>query len=138
VNPENKGTVVARGTKIIPETPCFIVKKDQILLSVSSLDFSFIVEQNISEIFDFLHKYKMKVSLIQNSAISFSVCMEDKYQNFTELLEALKIKFNLEYFKEVTLLTIRHFNEDAIKKIEHNKKVLLKQLTRETVQIVIQ
>lgn len=138
VNPENKGTVVTRGTKIVPETPCFIVKKDQILLSISSLDFSFIVEQNISEIFDYLHKYKMKVSLIQNSAISFSVCMEDKYQNFTELLEALKIKFNLEFYKEVTLLTIRHFNEDAIKKIEHNKKVLLKQLTRETVQIVIQ
>ncbi|MDH5412986.1 MAG: aspartate kinase [Flavobacteriaceae bacterium] len=138
VNPENKGTVVTRGTKIIPETPCFIVKKDQILLSISSLDFSFIVEQNISEIFDFLHKYKMKVSLIQNSAISFSVCMEDKYQNIIELLEALKIKFNLEFYKEVTLLTIRHFNEDAIKKIEHNKKVLLKQLTRETVQIVIQ
>jgi aspartate kinase len=138
VNPENKGTVVTRGTKIIPEIPCFIVKKDQILLSISSLDFSFIVEQNISEIFDFLHKYKMKVSLIQNSAISFSVCMEDKYQNISELLEALKIKFNLEFYKEVTLLTIRHFNEDAIKKIEHNKKVLLKQLTRETVQIVIQ
>ncbi|MBT8384867.1 MAG: aspartate kinase [Bacteroidia bacterium] len=138
LNPENKGTVVTRGTKIVPETPCFIVKNDQILLSISSLDFSFIVEQNISEIFDFLHKYKMKVSLIQNSAISFSVCMEDKYQNFTELLEALKIKFNLEFYKEVTLLTIRHFNEDAIKKIEHNKKVLLKQLTRETVQIVIQ
>lgn len=138
MNPENKGTVVTRGTKIIPETPCFIVKKDQILLSISSLDFSFIVEQNISEIFDFLHKYKMKVSLIQNSAISFSVCMEDKYQNITELLEALKIKFNLEFYKEVTLFTIRHFNEDAIKKIEHNKKVLLKQLTRETVQIVIQ
>ena len=138
VNPENKGTVVTRGTKIIPETPCFIVKKDQILLSISSLDFSFIVEQNISEIFDYLHKYKMKVSLIQNSAISFSVCMEDKYQNFTELLEAIKIKFNLEFYKEVTLLTIRHFNEEAIKKIELNKKVLLKQLTRETVQIVIQ
>ena len=138
VSPENKGTVVTRGTKIVPETPCFIVKKDQILLSISSLDFSFIVEQNISEIFDFLHKYKMKVSLIQNSAISFSVCMEDKYQNFSELLEALKSKFNLEFNKDVTLFTIRHYNEDAIKKIERNKKVLLKQLAKETVQIVIQ
>ncbi|MGB5362459.1 MAG: aspartate kinase [Aureibaculum sp.] len=138
VNPGNEGTVVTRGAKIVPETPCFIVKKDQILLSISSLDFSFIVEQNISEIFDFLHKYKMKVSLIQNSAISFSVCMEDKYQNFTDLLEALKNKFNVEFNKDVSLFTIRHFSEDAIKKIERNKKVLLKQLTKETVQIVIQ
>lgn len=69
--PQNKGTKVDRGRQIKPEIPCFIVKKDQILLSISSIDFSFIVERNISDIFDLLHKHKMKVNLIQNSAISF-------------------------------------------------------------------
>jgi aspartate kinase len=138
VNPKNDGTKVSRGVQIFPETPCFIVKKDQILLSISSLDFSFIVERNISEIFNLLHEYKMKVNLIQNSAISFSVCLEDKHKKFDGLLDELKDKFKIDFHKEVTLYTIRHFTEEAIKKIEKDNKLLLKQLTQETVQIVIE
>ena len=138
VYPENKGTTVTRGTQIVPETPCFIVKKDQLLLSISSIDFSFIVERNISEIFELLHLHKMKVRLIQNSAISFSVCLDDKYHNFDALLKALKNKFTIHFYNAVSLYTIRHFNESAVKEIEKNNKVLLKQVTRETVQIVVQ
>lgn len=136
--PKEKGTAVTRGARIIPETPCFIVKSNQILLSVSSLDFSFIVEQNISMIFGLLHEYKMKVNLIQNSAISFSVCLEDKYYTFDKLTEALRSHFSVEFYKEVTLHTIRHFDEQSIAAIEEGNKVLLKQLSKETVQIVIQ
>lgn len=138
INPENNGTTVSRGAHLVPNIPCFIVKKNQILLSISSIDFSFIVEKNISEIFDLLHQYKMKVNLIQNSAISFSVCLDDNYQNINNLLNQLKTKFNIEYYKDVSLYTIRHFNEAAIKKIELNNNILLKQLSRETVQIIIQ
>ncbi len=138
VNPANSGTTVIRGVHISPEIPCFIVKKDQILLSISSIDFSFIVERNISEIFELLHQHKMKVNLIQNSAISFSVCMDDEYNNFDELLNTLKNKFNIEFQKEASLYTIRHFDKNAIKKIEKDNKILLKQLSKETVQIVIQ
>ncbi len=138
VNPTNKGTIVSRGQKIIPEIPCFIVKKNQILLSISSLDFSFIVEQNISEIFELLHEHKMKVSLIQNSAISFSVCLEDSYHNFEELRQHLRNKFKVDFHKEVSLYTIRHFNIAAVKEIENYNKVLLKQSTIETMQMVVQ
>jgi aspartate kinase len=138
VNPEKDGTTVSRGVHLLPEMPCFIVKKGQILLSISTIDFSFIVERNMSEIFELLHQYKMKVNLIQNSAISFSVCMDDKYNNFDGLLSKLKNKFNIDFDKEVSLYTIRHFDEGAIKKIEKNNKILLKQLSKETVQIVIQ
>ncbi len=138
VKPENKGTTVGRGIHILPEIPCFIVKKNQILLSISSIDFSFIVERNISEIFELLHEHKMKVNLIQNSAISFSVCMDDAYGNFENLLSELKNKFNIDFDKAVSLYTIRHFNENAITKIEDTNKVLLKQMSKETVQIVIQ
>ncbi len=137
IKPENNGTTVSRGVHMIPETPCFIVKKNQILLSISSIDFSFIVERNISEIFELLHRNKMKVNLIQNSAISFSVCLHDEYQNFEKLLDQLKKKFKIEFNKEVSLYTIRHFDEEAIKKIEKDNKILLKQLSKETVQIVI-
>jgi len=135
--PKNEGTMVSRGVRIKPEMPCFIVKKDQILLSVSSIDFSFIVERNISDIFDLLHKHKMKVNLIQNSAISFSVCMDDYFNNFQNLLEDLKDKFKIDFNKDVSLYTIRHFNKDAISKIEKNNTILLKQISKETVQIVI-
>jgi len=137
INPDNDGTKVSRGVHIFPETPCFIIKKEQILLSISSLDFSFIVERNISEIFNLLHKYKMKVNLIQNSAISFSVCLEDKHNKFDLLLDTLKDKFKIETQKDVSLYTIRHFTPEAIEKIEKGNKVLLKQLTKETVQIVV-
>ncbi|MCB0475184.1 MAG: aspartate kinase [Flavobacteriaceae bacterium] len=133
-----RGTVVTRGSKILPEVPCFIVKKDQILLSLSTLDFSFIVEQNISKIFGLLHTYKMKVNVIQNSAISFSVCMEDKYLNFEHLLSAIKGEFRAEYFKGVTLYTVRHFDESAVMAIEKGHKILLKQITKDTVQLIIE
>ena len=137
-NTAQQGTVVTRGLKISPEVPCFIVKKDQILLSISTLDFSFIVEQNISKIFGLLHDYKMKVNVIQNSAISFSVCMEDKYLNFEHLLSAIKGEFRAEYFKGVTLYTVRHFDESAVMAIEKDHKILLKQITKDTVQLIIE
>ena len=137
VHPENTGTTVARGEAIHPVQPCFIVKKNQILLSISSLDFSFIVEQNISDIFAFLHDYKMKVNLIQNSAISFSVCLEDNYHLFDKLVNTLKSKFKIDYYQDVSLFTIRHFTQDAIRQIEEGNNLLLKQLTQDTVQIVI-
>ena len=138
VNPNQIGTSVLRGEAIYPEVACFIVKRDQILLSISSIDFSFIVERNISEIFNVLHEQKMKVNLIQNSAISFSICLEDKYDNFENLLLILKDKFKINFQKGASLFTIRHFTNDAIAQIEKNNKVLLKQLTKETVQIVIE
>ncbi len=138
IRPEKKGTLVAKGEHILPEIPCFIIKKDQILLSISSLDFSFIVERNISEIFGLIHEKKMKVNLIQNSAISFSICLEDKYQNFDKLISALKDQFKIDFHKGVSLYTVRHFSLDTMKQIEHNNKVLLKQITKETVQIVIE
>lgn len=138
VNPEKLGTTVTKGHKIVPELPCFIVKKNQILLSIATRDFSFVVEQNISEIFSLLHQYKMKVNLIQNSAISFSVCLDDKYENFEKLLNRLTEKFTAKFYKNVSLYTIRHFNENAVQKIEKGNKVLLKQLNLETVQVVIE
>lgn len=135
--PENKGTVVRKGVNLIPKTPCFIVKKNQILLSISAKDFSFIMEDDISEIFDFFHQYKLKVNLIQNSAISFSVCLEDNFNTFKELYEKLKLNYLCLYNENVSLFTIRHFTETSIREIEKGKEVLVKQLSRETVQIVV-
>lgn len=137
-HPENEGTKVCRGNgcAVVPKLPCFIVKKNQVLISLSSLDFSFMVEENISEVFQLFHQYQMKVDLIQNSAISFSVCVDNKFNQLEKLIQHLKAKFRVTYQTGVSLYTIRHFNEAAITSVEKGKKVLLKQLTHNTVQMV--
>jgi aspartate kinase len=136
INPLLPGTSVAKGADLEPYLPCFIVKRNQLLISLSSIDFSFIMEENISEIFALFHRFKLKVNLIQNSAISFSVCVEDKFGNFTELNTLLSKKFKVDFTENVTLYTIRHFDEKAAQLVEENKTVLLKQVSRETMQIV--
>ena len=136
INPLLPGTSVSKGEDLDPKTSCFIIKKNQLLISLSAIDFSFIMEENISEIFGLLHKYKIKVSLIQNTAISFSVCIEDKFGNFNELKTILSKKFKVSYNENVSLYTIRHFTKEASEMVEKDKEVLLKQISRETLQIV--
>lgn len=136
LNPDGFGTSVKKGQPLDPHLSCYIVKRNQVLLSLSSLDFSFIVEDNISQIFSLFHKYQIKVGLIQNSAISFSVCLEDKFAHLDELLIKLKAKYRVTYNTNVSLFTIRHFTNEAIMSLEKDKDILLKQITRETYQMV--
>ena len=137
LNPDSDGTAISRGVKIEPELPCFIVKRNLNLLKLSSLDFSFIVEDNISEIFQILHENKMKVDLIQNSAISFSVCIYDKYNRLKELLSILKATFKVECVEQVSLFTIRHFKENSANEILKKNQLLLEQRTNEVLQLVV-
>ncbi|APU68403.1 Aspartokinase [Christiangramia flava JLT2011] len=136
MDPIPMGTAVSKGDGIDPAIPCFIVKKNQVLISLSSLDFSFMVEENISEIFRLFHQYQMKVDLIQNSAISFRVCVDNKFNQLEKLVQHLKARFKVNYKTGVSLYTIRHFSEQAITELEKDKVVLLKQLTQNTVQMV--
>lgn len=137
-NPEERGTSVSKGKPLEPLIPCYIVKKDQVLLRLSSIDFSFIVEENISYIFGLLHEYQMPVELIQNSAISFSVCVNNKYKRLEELVLVLSSRFNVEVDEKVDLFTVRHFNQDTIQSIRNNgKQILLEQRTGETLQLVL-
>jgi aspartate kinase len=136
VNPLLPGTSVSKGADLEPRIPCFIIKKNQLLLSLSSLDFSFMVEEHMSEIFALFAEQKIKVNLIQNSAISFSVCIEDSYGNFKALKAALSKKFLISFNENVSLYTVRHFDEEASQIVEKNKTILLKQISRETMQVV--
>lgn len=137
INPKEIGTRVSKGALLEPYIPCFIVKKNQILVSISALDFSFMVENNISFIFQKLHEYQLKVNLIQNSAISFSVCVDNKFNKFDAFYEDLKNEFKMEVQKEVDLFTVRHFDDKAIKTIEEKGVSLLTQVNKETIQIVV-
>jgi aspartate kinase len=132
-----KGTIVGKGHCLLPDIPCFILKQQQILVSISALDFSFMVEYNLSDIFKILHDYKLKVNLIQNSALSFSVCIEDKFNTFQQFLTEINKKYKVTFSENVSLYTIRHANENAVNKIEEKGKILLKQATKGTVQLVL-
>ena len=137
INPEGKGTKVSRGTTLEPYIPCLIVKKNQVLVSISASDFSFMVENNISYIFQKLHDYNLKVNLIQNSAISFSICVDNKFNNFDAFYSDLKNEFKIDFQKKVDLYTIRHFNDETLEKIAKKGTSLLRQTNKETVQIVL-
>jgi aspartate kinase len=137
INPKDAGTTVGKGIGIEPEIPCFIVKKNQVLMKLSSLDFSFIVEDSIGDLFKLLHDYKMKVDLIQNSAISFSVCVDNKFNRLSDLLDQLSGKFKVVCHEDVSLYTIRHFNTEAIKSLQNGRDVLLEQRGKETLQLVV-
>ena len=135
-NPKSKGTIISKEIEIEPLVPCYIFKENLILIKLSSLDFSFMVEDNISNIFKELHDFKMKVDVIQNSAISFSVCFFDKYNNIDALVKNLEGKFKIEMHKNVSLFTIRHFNEKSIKKVSNKRKLVLEQRTEKTVRLI--
>ncbi|MDG1244959.1 MAG: aspartate kinase [Polaribacter sp.] len=137
LNPTASGTKVSKGAALVPYIPCFIVKKNQVFVSISANDFSFMVENNLSYIFKKLHDYKLKVNLIQNSAISFSICIDNKFGNFDAFFTALKNEFKIEYQKDVDVYTIRHFNTKTKDTITKLGKTLLSQTNKETIQIVL-
>ncbi len=137
INPKLEGTKVSRGVHLEPLMPCFILKKNQILVSISTLDFSFMVEENISHIFQLLHDFQLKVNLIQNSAISFSVCVDNKFQQFDAFYESIKSLYKVSFTKNVSLYTVRHFTNEALQTVSNEGVPLLTQINKETAQIVV-
>lgn len=137
LDPTAPGTCVGKGVALDPKISCFIVKKNLVLISLSSLDFSFMVEDHIGDVFKWLHQYKMKVEMNQNSAISFSVCVDNKYNKLEELLAKLRSTFKVKWNEGVTLYTVRHALPKEIKALSQDKTVLLKQENRDTVQLVV-
>ncbi|WP_432412437.1 aspartate kinase [Rasiella sp. SM2506] len=137
LNPLDPGTCVGKGVTLHPMVSCFILKKNQVLISLSSLDFNFMMEDHIGNVFKWLHEYKMKVELIQNSAISFSVCIDNKYDMLEPLLNKLRSTFKVRWNENVTLYTIRHAEAKQVKALLKDKELLLKQESRGTVQLVV-
>ena len=135
VEPMKPGTKVGISDKNQSEES-HILKENQVLMNISTRDFSFIAEDHISQIFNLLAKYKVKVSLMQNSAISLALCLEDKFGKIDAVHEELNKNFNTDLVKNVSLYTVRNANLDELSKIYENKKVLLEQISKKTVQIV--
>ncbi|MFV0193902.1 aspartate kinase [Empedobacter falsenii] len=136
INPTEAGTEVAKGQPLDPKVPCFILKREQNLVRLSSKDFSFITEDKLSGIFNKLYDYQIKVNLMQNSAISLSLCLEDKYNNLDQFVADMNEAFKVQVENDVLLYTIRHFDADSDKVVSKEKE-LLRQTVRETLQIVV-
>ena len=138
VDSTTDGTIVSEGAEIKPFLPSFIVKENQVLLSISAQDLSFIVEDHLSHIFLLFSEHRVRVNVMQNSAVSFSVCVDHDAQKVPALIDALKKEYQVLYNDDLTLCTIRHYNDDSMAKVLKGKTLLLEQKSRHTVQLVVQ
>ena len=137
VHPENEGTVIQHASDKDHLIPSFIFKKKQILLSFTPRDFSFLVEQNLSDIFNRLARVNAKINLMQNSALSFSVLLDEEKTDLSELLGVFENTYSVKSDENLELVTIRHFDQATIDFVCKDKKVLLEQKTLETARFVL-
>jgi aspartate kinase len=137
LHPEEAGTVINDGEFLQKNIPAIIVKKNQLLISISTKDFSFISELNISHIYEIFAKLNLKCNVSQNSALSFTVCLDFDEMKFEELIKSLETLFKVKYNENVSLYTIRHYDANILQKILEGKIVILEQLSRSTAQIVV-
>lgn len=136
IHPEQLGTEISSEATTLP-IPSFIFKVNQVLLSISPKDFSFIIEENLSHIFAIFHQNKVKVNTMLNSAISFSVSIDNDEQKIENLINDLSADFKVKYNKDMELVTIRYYNQETIDRVTENKKVWLEVKSRNTCQMVM-
>lgn len=142
-NPQDEGTLITHTHKldelgeVSVDIPSFIVKTDQVLISILPRDFSFIVEENLSSIFGEFAKYGIKVNLMQHAAISFSVCVDADNNRVPDLIKGLQENYKVLYNEGVELVTIRQYDQQTINRLIKDKKVFVEQKSRHTVRYVL-
>jgi aspartate kinase len=136
LDPHNAGSIIADSDPK-ENIPSYIFKTEQILLSIFPKDFSFIAADNLTKIFAYISKNKLKINLMQNSAVSFTICMDNKPNRFANLLKDLQEEFLVKYNTNKKLITIRHYNQEAINKVIGNQPIILEQKSRSTLQVVM-
>ena len=134
--PSDIGSVII-DKEPLENIPSYIFKTGQILLSIFPKDFSFIAADNLTKIFSYISKNKLKINLMQNSAVSFTICMDNKPNRFANLLKDLEEEFTVKYNMDKKLITIRHYNQESIEQVIGNQQVILEQKSRSTLQVVI-
>ena len=135
-NPTGTGTCVSKSKTLFPKIPCYILKENQILISISSLDFSFTINDKTKSILNLLSKNKIKINLTQNSAISLTLCVEDDYNNIDELTDELKSNFKIHIEKKLNLYTVRNLEKKTINEFKKNKDILIDQIYNNTSQFI--
>jgi len=136
IQPEGVGTAITKENNPLP-VPSFIFKVNQALISIFPKDYSFIIEENLSKIFELFHKHKIKINTMLNSAISFSVSVDDQPERIERLIKDLSAEFTVKYNKDLELVTIRYYNQSTIERVTIDKDILLEVKSRHTCQMVM-
>ena len=136
-DPDAPGTVIKETATTLFEKPVIILKQNQVLLSISAKDYSFISEDHLSDIFKLFAQNHVKINVMQTSALSFTVCFDLYQERFEKLLTGLSLDFKVKYNLDISLITVRHYKHDALRVLTSDKIVLLEQISRNTAQVVV-
>jgi aspartate kinase len=136
--PDKEGSLIAEFPAYHEDKPIFILKKKQVLISIIPKDFSFVFEEVMSEIYSLFADYRIKVNLIQNSAINFTVCVDEGNSRVHKLIEELKANHKVLFNKGLELITVRHYNEKSLETLLKGRNVLVEQRSRHTAQFVME
>lgn len=135
-NPENPGTVITETDQLQVEIPSYIFKSNQTLFSISANDFSFVVEDHLSRIFSIFARHHVRINLMQNSALSFSACVDHDAFRIPPLITNLQKDFKVLYNTDLELYTVRHYNQEIIDKLSEGREIILEQRSRSTAQLL--
>lgn len=136
IHPEGSGTKIHHVPKV-NTVPCIVVKDSQILVSFKVTDFTFINESHIHAVYSELEKLKLRVNLLQTSAISISIVIENELFKLEKLIHSLRNQFEIRYNENLQIITVKNHNQALMEKLTHNKEILLEQMTRTTFQVLI-
>ncbi len=137
IHPEAEGTSIHHDESHDQVRASYIFKQNQVLISIIAQDFSFIMEENLSHIFSLLAKHGLKANLMQNSALSFSICMDDKGERVDAFMKECGGEYKTLYNQGLSLLTVRHYNEAKLAELLTNREVLVEQKSRRTARYVL-
>lgn len=135
-HPENEGSVITN-CRLSTGVPSYIVKDGQVLLTLFPKDFSFMGVENLSDVFTQLANYRVKINMMQNSALSLSICTDNVGERLKKCVDALKKRYKVKYNDPVQLITIRHHTPESVEKAVGDRKVLMRQTSRATIQFVV-
>ncbi len=137
LDPDAPGSIIQESGEYDGLVPSYIFKDRQVLISITPKDFSFVVEDNLREIFEILSRLAIRISLMENSAISFSVCTDEDKSKQKQLFEELSQKYFVRYNEHLTLMTIRHYDEKTFQMLTSGKEILIEQRSRHTMRLVL-
>ena len=136
IKPEAEGSIVKSKIDNMSDMPSFIVKENQILISISDVDLSFIVGNHMNQIFSLLAKNNVEVNLMQNSAVSFSICVDNDLHKIPQLIKDFQQFYEVLYNADLSLFTLRHYNDNSFDSFLQDKDVVLEQKSRNTIQLI--
>ncbi|UYQ94742.1 aspartate kinase [Chitinophaga horti] len=131
------GTVIKEDTDAAQLPPLIILKRNQVLLTITSKDFGFITEDKIADIYDMLFRLKIKINLMQNAAISFSCCIDHNPEKIEQLMKTLHDQYKITYHEELELLTVRYNKNGLLEELIKGKTILLEQRALHTTQVLM-